>query len=318
MTRPTATAVTPFVRRLVLGAALFLGLAFALAPRTPSVHAQQPQPAAPAAESGKAPASKTVTVSTGRGVEAKIEVGESSDPAAKAASSATGAAQTEDVPKADPGSAASRGHNVTIGKHGRVTVNGLGTDGEFDSFGDFAHNEPAIAAMVIAIVSVVFFAPVLAIGLILWYRFRKARMLNETMVKLAERGIVPSAEAIDALAAGSRGSRVTVVRETAPAAGVVAAAAAAPEQTTRIVIGRRSAWSDLRKGVIMSGIGLALAFYSMLEDREPNAIGLILLFVGIGFIVLWWFEERRFAPSDAAARVGSPPPGGNGSPPSPV
>jgi hypothetical protein len=34
----------------------------------------------------------------------------------------------------------------------------------------------------------VFFAPVLAIALILWYRMRKARMLNETMLKLAEGG----------------------------------------------------------------------------------------------------------------------------------
>jgi hypothetical protein len=54
------------------------------------------------------------------------------------------------------------------------------------------------------------------------------------------------------------------------------------------------------------GVGLALIFYSILEDREPNAIGLILLFVGIGFVVLWWFEERQIAPSGGSASGGAP------------
>jgi hypothetical protein len=56
--------------------------------------------------------------------------------------------------------------------------------------------------MVVAIVTVVFLSPVLAIGLILWYRMRKARMLNETMLKLAEKGVVTSGDALEALAGG--------------------------------------------------------------------------------------------------------------------
>ena len=290
MIRPTATAVTPFVRRLVLGTAFLIGLVFALAPRTPAVQAQETRPA-PAADARSQPPSKTITISNEPGVGAKIEIKESADATGDAAAKA-GADDTGLPPAAGRPADGGRG----AGKGKRVVVTGVGTDREFDSFGEFVHNEPEIAGMVVAIVAVVFLSPVLAIALVLWYRFRKARLLNETMVKLAERGIVPSAEALDALATGSRASRVTVVRE--PAA---AGAAAAPEQTTRIVIGRRTAWSDLRKGVIMSGIGLALSFYSLLEDREPNAIGLILLFVGIGFVVLWWFEERRLAPSTTGA-----------------
>ena len=77
---------------------------------------------------------------------------------------------------------------------------------------------------------------------------------------------------------------------------------------------RRAAWSDLRKGVLMSGFGLALSVYSLLEDREPNGLGLVLLFVGLGFIVLWWFEERRFAPPYRAAPAPAPAPGA-GDPP---
>jgi len=290
MNRPTASvAPTPAFRRLVLGAAFLAGLAFALAPRTPTVQAQQTPP--PAAES-KQPPTKTVTISSGRGVEAKIEVKESPDPKADAAANAGNQADAEDTAPADAGKRASRGHNVTIGKHGRVTVNGLGTDREFDSFDQFVHDEPAIAAMVVAIVAVVFLAPVLAIGLILWYRMRKARMLNETMLQLAEKGVVAPAEALQALAGGKQ------------AAVLSAAASTAPLYEQAKQIRRRAAWSDLRKGVFTGGVGLALSFYSMLEDREPNAIGLILLFVGIGFIVLWWFEERQIAPSPGGGSGG--------------
>jgi len=296
MNRSTAKlAPTPAFRRLVLGTAFLAGLAFALAPRTPTAQAQQTPP--PAAESRQPSAPTSVTITNGRGVEAKIEVKESAEPKAGTATGAGG--QAEAAPPPDAGKGTSRGHNVAIGKHGRVTVNGLGTDREFDSFGEFVHDEPAIAAMVVAIVAVVFLAPVLAIGLILWYRMRKARMLNETMLKLAERGVVAPADALQALTSGKQ------------AAILSAAASTAPIYEQAKQIRRRAAWSDLRKGVFTGGVGLALSFYSMLEDREPNAIGLVLLFVGIGFVVLWWFEERQLAPSVGGASGGTsggPPP----------
>src|SRR6185295_10589210 len=148
-------------------------------------------------------------------------------------------------------------------------------DKEFDSFEDFVHTEPELAGMVVAVVALVFLAPVLAIALILWYRMRKARMLNETMLKLAEKGVVPSTDALDALTGGKQ------------------AAAIAPYYEQAKQIQRKAAWSDLRKGVLMVGFGVALSVYSLLSDREPNGLGLVLLFVGIGFVVLWWFEQRH-------------------------
>ena len=143
--------------------------------------------------------------------------------------------------------------------------------------------------MVVAIVAVVFFAPVLAIALILWYRMRKARMLNETMLKLAEKGLVPSVRCAGCLAGGKQ------------------AAAVAPYYEQAKAIRHRAAWSDLRKGVLMGGAGLALSVYSLFEDREPNRVGLVLLFVGIGFVVLWWFEERHLAPPDRVPRDAARP-----------
>ena len=80
---------------------------------------------------------------------------------------------------------------------------------------------------------------------------------------------------------------------------------------------RRAAWSDLRKGVLMGGFGLALCMYSLLEDREPNGLGLVLLFVGLGFVVLWWFEERHLVPSNRAAPDAASGPGSGGAPGSP-
>jgi len=153
-------------------------------------------------------------------------------------------------------------------------------------------------------------APVLAIGLILWYRMRKARMLNETMLKLAEKGVVSSSDALEALAGGKQAAAV-----------VAAAAAVAPLQEQSKQIRRRAAWSDLRKGVFCAVIGVALSVFSLLDDRSPNGVGLVLIFVGVGFLVLWWFEERQLATPSAPASAsaassnasgssagGSPPP----------
>ncbi len=68
----------------------------------------------------------------------------------------------------------------------------------------------------------------------------------------------------------------------------------------------------------MAGFGIALSMYSLLSDREPNGLGLVLLFVGIGFIVLWWFEQRHLPPPDAVAQDATREPGAGippGSPP---
>jgi hypothetical protein len=66
---------------------------------------------------------------------------------------------------------------------------------------------------------------------------------------------------------------------------------------------RRAVWSDLRKGVIVGAVGLGFTFYSMLDDGSPNFVGLILLFVGLAYIVLWYFEDRQ-----VEASVPPPPP----------
>ena len=89
----------------------------------------------------------------------------------------------------------------------------------------------------------------------------------------------------------------------------------AAADTTAKDLRARSAWSDLRKGVVMTAIGLALTAYSMLDDRTPNILGLVLLFLGIGYGVLWWFEQRQLGTMTAGTAIRSgrgPGDAGNG------
>jgi hypothetical protein len=282
---------TKLVRRLVLVTALAFGIAFALAPRIAAVHAQEPRPAAPAA---KPPSTaKSLTITDGQ---AKIEIKQENGVGVKGSATPGDSADEESMPSGKPG------RGVIIDKRGHVQIQGFG-DKEFDSVGDFVQNEPEFAGMVVAIVAVVFLAPVLVVALVLWYRMRKARMLNETMIRLAEKGVITSSDALEALA-GSKQA----------AAAVAAAAALAPLQQQANQLRRRAAWSDLRKGVFTAGVGVALSLYSLLEDASPNGLGLVLIFVGAGFLVLWWFEERQLAPPHDAASRAATPTGTSGTP----
>jgi hypothetical protein len=156
-------------------------------------------------------------------------------------------------------------------------------DTEFESFEEFVEKAPWLAALVFMVTALVFLMPLLIIALIIWYKMRSNRMRNETMLKLAERGVVPPAEAVAAMVPGSTASLASLP-STAPLY----------EQVKQIR--KRGAWSDLRKGVLMLGAGLGLSFWAMLDDGSANSVGLVLLFVGIGFIVLWYFEERQLTP----------------------
>ena len=211
----------------------------------------------------------------------------------------TAPAPDSDTTKVDKESSREKAREeITIGRRGIVIdqdgkhVRIGGADREYDSFEEFAKDAPWLAALVFFVVSLVFLVPLLIIVLLIWYKVRKNRMLNETMLKLAEKGVVPPAEAFQALG----NNRVE--------ATVTAGAATAPMYDRAKAIRQRTAWSDLRKGILLGAVGLGLTLYSMFEDGSPSALGLIFLFVGGGFCVLWFFEDR-----DAMRRSGLPPGG---------
>jgi hypothetical protein len=157
-----------------------------------------------------------------------------------------------------------------------------GIDRQYDSFDQFLDHDPALAALILGIVFIVFLTPILIIGLIIWYKMRKNRMQNEMMLRLAEKGIIAPAEAMQAIGSGRIDATVNA-----------AAAGTLPLAEQAQIINKRAAWSDLRKGVLMLTIGLAFTFHGIIEEASASWFGLVLLFVGIGYIVLWFFEERQ-------------------------
>jgi hypothetical protein len=55
-------------------------------------------------------------------------------------------------------------------------------------------------------------------------------------------------------------------------------------------------------------VGLGLTFFSMMDDGTPNSVGLIFLFVGLGYCLLWSLEDRTRTPQREPS--GTPPAGG--------
>ena len=261
-------------RRWVLGTAFAAGLAFALAvddrPAGPLL-AQ-----APIVMIGDAAASGLA--GSMLGADTPSAVGESSPPAQAPAAA--------DKPKAKVDAEISISEEGVVIRKNRdrsqVVIDHEDWE-DYASFQDFVEQQPWLAGLVFMVTALVFLVPLLVIILVIWYKMRSNRMRNETMLKLAERGVVTPAAAMDAVAASPASSALQNSFATAPLV----------EQARQAQ--RRAAWSDLRKGVIMGGIGLGLTFWSMLDEGSANGFGLVLLFVGIGYVVLWYFEERQLA-----------------------
>jgi len=251
-------------RRLVLGAAFAAGLACALL------------------AAGDRPAFEPALVSEAIAAEAK-------DASPQAGAPDTGAKAK--TPTVDAEISIGEG-GISIRKNrGRDDHEDVFDHSEFDSFEEFVEKAPWLAALVFMVTGLVFLIPLLIIVLIIWYKMRSNRMRNETMLKLAERGVVATPETMIAGAVSPGQPPIPPLYEQVRQGS------------------KRAAWSDLRKGVVMLGIGVGLTFFSMLDDGTPNSVGLILLFVGIGFVVLWYFEDRRLEPTRDSG-TGRPPGGG--------
>jgi len=189
-------------------------------------------------------------------------------PAAAAADST--AASADDSATADE-----RDDPFPFGRHrGRIQID------DFDSFKQAMDVAPWIVGVVFLVLGSIFLTPIILLVGIIWYKLRKTRLQNEAVLKLAERGVMPSAQAVDAVMAG-----------TPPAQAVPPAIAAAVPQA--VATRRRAVWSDLRKGVLLAAVGVALVLYSITDAGEANWLGLVLLFVGAGYIALWWLEDRH-------------------------
>jgi len=272
----------PSLRHLVLGGALLTATLCAILPESAPVRAAEAVPV-------RTIIAQAATDAAGEATRAARDAAKEAAAAAKEAA-ATARAAARDAADADDGD----GH-----RHRGLRISGLGADREYDSFDQFLDKDPALAAMVLGIVFIVFLTPILIIALVIWYKMRKNRMQNEMMLRLAEKGIVPPADAIAAIGNG----------RVAPVVDGLVHNAAVGEQIG--YIRKKAAWSDLRKGVLMGTVGFALTLYAMFEDGSPSWIGLVLLFLGVGYIVLWYFEDRHAYPALGPRDVTSPPGPGN-------
>jgi hypothetical protein len=292
----------PWLRRLVLGCAV-LAACCAVASRIAApVDAAEIVVAVEAGSSAAAPSTARAAAAPSP-ADAPAPPGPAGSaspvPAVPAAPAVPDASDDTSDPEATrDGNATSE---VTIGKHGvtvhkngkRVNVQAFGADREYDSFQDFVNDAPWLAALVFMVVLLLFLTPLLIVVLLIWYKIRRTRMQNETMVKLAERGMVAPPEVMERIVA---------------ATGAMPAGASGnvPLYEQARALRRRAAWSDLRKGVVLLAVGLGLSFFSMLDDGTPNSVGLVLLFLGIGYCLLWFFEDRQAAPVVGSTGVAGP------------
>jgi hypothetical protein len=146
-------------------------------------------------------------------------------------------------------------------KH-RVIIGGDHDDGDLD----LGKSHEDIPAMVIPLVGIVFLtifgAPVLIVGLILYFSFSKSRALHRTVRMMVEKG------------------------QPVPAALLNPP----PAQRQR---------SDLRRGVILTMIGVGLmVFLAAANDWEGGSwtLGLIPFLIGAGYLLVWKLDTKKDNP----------------------
>jgi hypothetical protein len=141
------------------------------------------------------------------------------------------------------------------------------TIGDHDSELDHGKSHDDIPQMVIPIVAIVFLtifgAPVLIVGLILYFSFSRQRALHKTVRMMVEKG-QPVPEAL--------------------------LASPPPAQRQR---------SDVRRGVILTMIGVGLmVFLAAANDWEGGAwtLGLIPFLIGAGYLLVWKLDTKKDNP----------------------
>ncbi len=148
-------------------------------------------------------------------------------------------------------------------KHFGVTIGDKDLD-DLDRLG--SKNSGDIPEFVIPIVAItlltVFGAPVLIVGLIMYFSFSRSRALQKTVRMMVEKG-QPVPEAL---------------------------LNPPPAQRQR---------SDIRRGVVLTMIGIGLmAFFGAVNDWEGGSwtLGLIPFLIGVGYLLVWKLDTKRDNP----------------------
>jgi hypothetical protein len=145
------------------------------------------------------------------------------------------------------------------GKHGIIIEGG-------DEDRDLGKSHEDIPAFVIPIVAItlltVFGAPVLIVGLIMYFSFSRSRALQKTVRMMVEKG------------------------------------QPVPEALLNPPTAQRQR-SDLRRGVVLAMIGIGLmVFFGAVNDWEGGAwtLGLIPFLIGAGYLLVWKLDTKKDNP----------------------
>jgi hypothetical protein len=177
----------------------------------------------------------------------------------------TPAATTAISPTSTPQSKIEQSIRKKQKKHFGFTINDHDTD--LDKLDRLEHAKSGdIPEFVIPIVAItlltVFGAPVLIVGLILYFSFSRSRALHRTVRMMVEKG------------------------QPVPAALLNPP----PAQRQR---------SDLRRGIVLTMIGLGLmVFFGAVNDWEGGAwtLGLIPFLIGAGYLLVWKLDTKKDNP----------------------
>jgi len=137
-------------------------------------------------------------------------------------------------------------------------------DATLDRLGEGKSGDlPEFVIPIVAITMLTIFgAPVLIVGLIMYFSFSKSRNLNRTVRMMVEKG-QPVPEAL---------------------------LNPPPAQRQR---------SDLRRGVVLTMIGIGLmAFFGAVNDWEGGSwtLGLIPFLIGVGYLLVWKLDTKKDNP----------------------
>jgi uncharacterized protein DUF6249 len=177
----------------------------------------------------------------------------------------TPAATTAISPTSTPQSKIEQSIRKKQKKHFGFTINDHDTD--LDKLDRLEHAKSGdIPEFVIPIVAItlltVFGAPVLIVGLILYFSFSRSRALHRTVRMMVEKG------------------------QPVPAALLNPP----PAQRQR---------SDLRRGIVLTMVGLGLmVFFGAVNDWEGGAwtLGLIPFLIGAGYLLVWKLDTKKDNP----------------------
>jgi hypothetical protein len=148
-------------------------------------------------------------------------------------------------------------------KHFGFTIGDHDTDLDRLDHGKSSEDIPAIVVPIVAITLLTIFgAPVLIVGLIMYFSFSRSRALHRTVRMMVEKG-QPVPEAL---------------------------LNPPPAQRQR---------SDLRRGVVLTMIGVGvMVFLGAASDWEGGAwtLGLIPFLIGVGYLLVWKLDTKKDNP----------------------